>query len=165
MNKLLYFTCPTDRLELVINSKFKQENYYFTSLGNSTLFDDDLLKQLKKIILSKEINKISFVLSNDNQILADALGSQNYSTISGLNSFYCQIKIYKENAKALWQERYKQLLVLSYHLNNKINELKSGLNNMFTNELLINGKIYNRQKNVFCNIHSELLCLGYDNFN
>jgi len=165
MNKLLYFTCPTDRLEPVINNTFKQENYYYTSLGNSTPFDDDLLKQLKKIIVTKEINKISFVLSNDNKILADALGSQNYSTIKGLNNFYYQIKMYKENAKALWRGRYNQLLILSYHLNNKINELKCGLNDVLTEELLINGEIYNRQKNVFCNIHSELLCLGYESFN
>jgi len=112
MDKLLYFTCPTDRLEPIINDAFEQENYFFSSLGNSTVFDDDLLEHLKEMITTKKIKEISFVLSKDNRIVRDALGSQDYSEINGLNNFYCQIKMHTENAKAFWQSRCSQFLIL-----------------------------------------------------
>ena len=47
MLKHLYFICPTDFLEGVIENVFKQINYYYTSLGNSITFDKDSVKQLK----------------------------------------------------------------------------------------------------------------------
>jgi len=165
MNKLLYFTCPTDQLEPVINNEIEYENYYFNSLGNSATFDSDLLIHLKKLITSKSINKIYFVLSTDNRIVLDALGNQKYSSITGLNQFYYHIKMHQENAKDLWQERYSQLLVFSYHLNSKITELKQGLQDLLSVELDINGKIYDIRKKDFIRIHSELFCLKYANFN
>ena len=46
MQKRLFFICPTDNLEKAINFKFKQENYFLTSLGNSFEFNKDDVKEI-----------------------------------------------------------------------------------------------------------------------
>lgn len=55
MQKHLYFICPTDHLETVINNTFKQENYYCNSLGNSIKFDSEMVGQINVLIETKNI--------------------------------------------------------------------------------------------------------------
>ena len=165
MLKHLYFICPTDFLEGVIENVFKQENYYYTSLGNSITFDKDSVKQLSRLLETKNINEISFVLSDDNNIVLDALGNQGFSRIAGLNNFYGHITKQKKHSELSWQTYDQEFLILSYHLNNKINELRLGLNTIFFNQLKISGKIYNRQQKVFYDIYPDLICWEYFHLN
>ncbi|MEW7278582.1 hypothetical protein ABW636_08300 [Aquimarina sp. 2201CG1-2-11] len=166
MKKILYFICPTDYLEPIINNTFKQENYYYSSLGNSTSFDNNLLEQTKNIIKTKKINEISFVLSNDNRIVLDALEDQCYAEILCLKSLHDQILEQKKHSKISWQTWNDQYLILSAFLNSKIKELKLGLADLLSvDQIKINGSVYNRQKHVFKDIYSDLIIMGYPGFN
>lgn len=156
MPKRLFFICPTDCLEPVINRVFKDENYFCTSLGNSIAFDKDVIEKLEELIFSKDIREISFVLSSDNRIVLDALGNQDFSEVKGLNNFYNQIKRVG---------KYSEVPTLSYHLNRKIKELKLGLDGLFFDQLIISGKIYNRQENIFNDIYSDLISVEYFSLN
>lgn len=158
MKKLLYFICPTDNLESIINDVFRQENYYYSSLGNSISFKNNVIRQTKKLITTKNISEITFVLSNDNRIVLDAVGGQDFSDIRGLKKFYNQIIKQKEQTEMSWQTLNRQFLILSYHLNNKIKELKLGLDASIIDQIKISGKIYNRQENNFNDIYSDLIC-------
>lgn len=165
MQKHLYFICPTDHLEPVINNTFKQENYYFTSLGNSIAFDTSMVWQLNELLQSKNIRDISFVLSDNNRIVSDALEKQDFSEITGLSNFYNQITRQKEYFKGVWQTYNRQFLILSYHLNDKIKELRLGLKCLSIDPLKISGKIFNRHEEVFSDIYSDLICREYISVN
>ncbi|MEL6942585.1 MAG: hypothetical protein AAFO82_07945, partial [Bacteroidota bacterium] len=103
MKKLLYFTCPTDCLETIINHSFQQENYYYSSLGNSIRFNRIVIKQLTQLIKEKNIEEIVFVLSIDNSIVLDALGDQDFLEIKGLSRFYQQIIKQNKSSETSWQ--------------------------------------------------------------
>ena len=64
--KHLYFICPTDYLEPVIDATFNQENYYMTSLGNDLDLNDEFVGEINGFIETKNIKEITFVLSKDN---------------------------------------------------------------------------------------------------
>ena len=165
MQKHLYFICPTDCLEPIINKAFKQENYYFSSLGNSIEFENKIVNALRKLIKTKSIEEISFVLSSDNDIISDALGRQYFSAFAGLNTVYKQLRSKKEYLDFSWQTRNPQHLILSYYLNEKINKLRFELEGLFCCPLRISGKIYNRKENVFEEIYPGLICNDYFNLN
>ncbi len=164
MTKTLYFICPTDCLEPIINYTFQQENYYYSSLGNSTSFDSNMLVQIKELIKSKNIDEILFILSNNNRIISDAIGKQCFSEINGLSFFYNQV-IEKSNSKVSWKVWEDPTLLLSHLLNIKIKELTTGLRYFLDQLPKISGKIYDREEKVFLAIHSDLICKGYANFN
>ncbi len=165
MQKHLYFVCPTDHLEPVINSTFKQENYYFTSLGNSIVFDTNMVSQLKELLQAKNIRDISFVLSDNNHIVSDALGKQEFLGIAGLSNFYNQMTRQTEYFEGVWQTYNHQFLILSHHLNDKIKELRLASKCLSIDPLKINGKIYNRHQEVFNDIYSDLICREYVSVN
>ena len=165
MQKQLYFICPTDHLEPVIDDAFGQESYYISSLGNSIVFDDKLMELIKELIVSRDIREIFFVLSDENRIVLDAFENQAFSEIKSLDHFYNQITRNKKQAKVLWRTWNRQLLVLSYHMNEKIRELKLGLNGLFIDQLKISGKIYRRQESSFTDLYSDLLCIESYNLN
>ena len=50
MSNNLYFICPTDNLESIINSTFNEEKYYVTSLANSITFNHQFIKLTSNII-------------------------------------------------------------------------------------------------------------------
>ena len=158
MQKQLYFTCPTDCLETIINRTFQQENYYYSSLGNSIKFNRSVIRQLTKLIQEKNILTIEFILSNDNRIVLDGLGNQDYLYVRGLSKFYQQIIRQKKSSEISWQSMDTQSLILSYYLNKKINELKSKLKDTLEHQLRISAKIYNRQEEIFTEIYSDLIC-------
>lgn len=157
MQKHLFFICPTDHLEIIINDTFKHENYYVTSLGNSISFNANKVEEINALIESKGINEISFVLSDNNCIVVDALEKQNFASINGLSNLYHQIIRQKERTRIIWQTQNIQTSVFSYYLTTKVDELAPQLNKWFINYLKINAKIYNRQKNVFHEVFSDLI--------
>ena len=78
MHKRFYFICPADCLEYRINKQFKYENYFYSSLGNSFVFDSKNIDNIKEMIIKHNIKEISFVLSSNNTIIENALGPQNF---------------------------------------------------------------------------------------
>ena len=164
MHQHLYFICPSDHLEPIINSASKNDNYYYTSLGNSVVFNSHTVHLVEHIVRKNNITEISFILSNDNSIINDALNQQGHSHIRGLRDFYNDIVNQKEKSETFWRSKY-QIPVLSYHLNNKIKELQLRLGNSLKYPIEINGKVYNRQKKTFDSIHSDLICLKNYNLN
>ncbi|MDC1162227.1 hypothetical protein OAT18_02175 [Tenacibaculum sp.] len=159
MQKHLYFLCPTDCIEPVINKTFKQENYFYSSLGNSFIFEHKTIESIKQLIRKYHIKKISFVLSINNDIVKDALGSQSFIKMRGLTNLYYQIIKQKKHSEIFWKTDYSQFSVLSYYLNSKIKELQLELGDIIDFPLEINGKIYDRFDNVFKNIYSDLICI------
>ncbi len=158
MQKRLYLLCPTDCLETVINNRFKNENYFYSSLGNSFYVDINTIESITKMIKTHDINKVSFVLSSSNHIVKDALGTQDFIQLRGLSCLYHQISIQKKHSDIFWKTDYNEFSVLSYYLNTKIIELQSELGRINMGPIVINGKIYDRLTNSFKNIHSNLLC-------
>ena len=71
MSRHLYFVCPTDNLEKLIEEKYPQENYYLTSLGNSIKFSNDFIVEINGLIEAKGIEKVTFVLSKNNHFILD----------------------------------------------------------------------------------------------
>jgi len=160
MQKCLYLLCPTDCLELVINNTYRGENYFYTSLGNSVELNNETLNKIESLIIQHDFKKIFFVLSDQNNIIKDALGNQKFLDVRGLNRFYKDIVKQKENSRMLSVVDYNQFSILSYYLNSKIKELQWGLKETTrANSIKINGKIYNSFKKTFQNIYPELICL------
>ncbi len=159
MQKCLYLLCPTDCLEPVINRNFRNENYFYTSLGNSVVFNTHTILQIKKLVKKYEIRKIYFILSKNNNIILDALGKQDYLKFRGLNSFYNKLVRQKEDTEILWKTEYSQRTIISYYFNKKIKELESKLINKISHPVEISGKIYDRFENTFRNIYPKLVCL------
>lgn len=157
MEKCLYLVCPTDCLESIINETFRQENYFYTSLGNSFCSDSKTLEYIRTFIQENHIKKICFVLSINNRIVLDGLGVQNFSAIEGLNSFYDEILVQKERSKPLWHNGNPQFSTLSYYLNQKINALRLELRNASDFPVEISGKIFHQ--NDFKPIYSDLVCI------
>ncbi|PQJ21238.1 hypothetical protein BSU00_09720 [Tenacibaculum sp. SG-28] len=98
MHKNLFFICPTDCLENRINKEFEQENYFYTSLGNSFAHDSKTIQKLSELIEKHHIQKIYMVLSQQNVIFSDALGTNSYTRIQGLHNLYQTILLEKSNS-------------------------------------------------------------------
>ncbi|MEM7379949.1 MAG: hypothetical protein AAF361_01980 [Bacteroidota bacterium] len=165
MHSSLYFVCPTDCLEPVINRSFGDTNYFYTSLGNSVVFDEDTVNHIKGLILKHNIKEISFVLSLTNPIIIDALDNQSFTDIIGLNEFYEEILRQKKNSEVLFRKHNRQFTILSYHLNNKIRELQHALDRIGVEQPQISGKIYDQQNEVFNKIYPNLVCTEYFSLN
>ncbi|MEM9001288.1 MAG: hypothetical protein AAGB24_13570 [Bacteroidota bacterium] len=161
MPRHLYFVCPTDGIEPTINGAFGSCNYFYTSLGNSVVFDKDTMGHIKGLLLKHDIQEIFFVLSDANPIIKDAMGNRHFSQIRGLGNFYAEISRQKQHSEVLCSEYNRQSIVLSYYLNKKIKELMSELNCLNVGKINIEGKIYNKQKNIFNKIYSDLVCTEY----
>ena len=165
MNSHLYFICPTDNLELEINKTFRYQNLFYTSLGNSVVFDKDIINEIEQLILKHAVQEISFVLSMTNLIISDALKNQDFAASCGLNGFYRQVLRQEGYSEVLGTKNNRRFTVLSYHLNNKIRELRQQLNEAKIGHLNIGGKIYNARENVFLAIYSHLICTEYISIN
>jgi len=157
MKSRLYFSCPTDYLETIIERNFDQENYFYSSLGNSVVFTEDELSEVKKLICSKGIREICFVLADDNRIVLDGLANQNFSEIRGLKNFYDQVLQQKKQLEMSWQIQNPQFLILSAFINKKIEKLKDGLSDLMIGEIMISGKIYSKEDHMFEDIYTDLI--------
>ena len=158
MQNNLFLLCPTDCLEPIVNNTFKEENYFYTSLGNSLSLDTKTLEYIKELIINHNISNIYMVLSNDNQIVLDALKGQSFSDIRGLKTFYNNILELKKQSETSWQNN-NQFTVLSYYINSRIHQLQNYLSFLLDSQIKFYGKIYNKQEAVFNNIYSELVCV------
>ena len=165
MNKHLFFVCPNDYLEPVLNKSFGYTNHYYTSLGNSVVFDEDTICEIESLIRKHGITKICFVLSDCNPIIYDALGNQDFSEIRGLNHFYNEIVRQREYSENSWQMCNRQHLILAYYLYKKVEELQFGLSSLLADEIKISGKIYNKQENVFSDVYNDLICVEHFSLN
>lgn len=159
MHRSLFLLCPTDCLESVINTTYRHQNYFYTSLGNSFSPSIDTLTHIKKLIKQHDIRRIYFVLSKDNSIILDALGHQLFSDVKGLEPFYNNIIKQKKHSEVLWQKEHWQFSILSHYLNEKIKELRVTFQTLLHHPIYIRGKIYDRDKATFEDIHSELFCV------
>ena len=152
MQKNLYFLCPSENLEAVIEKSFPQENYFLSSLGNSISFSDDFILDINSLIESKGIGKITFILSNNNRFILDAMKNQEFKYIKELKEYYKTI----EKRKVLTIKSYKNKnftsLITSHILKTKINELNSNLFDWIRNKISIEGKIYDPTKNMFFDV-------------
>jgi len=164
MQNNLFLVCPTDNLEPVINTKFSNENYFYTSLGNTFSQDNRILDNLSELIKTKQIGNIFFILSSKNKIILDALDLQLFKNVTGLEQLYNKIEEQKGCSK-FWNNNQFQNLLFSYYLNHKINELSYNLNDSLCQPLTIKGQIYNEQHNKFYPIYSNLICKEKFHFN
>lgn len=159
MHNTLFLLCPTDCLEPIINNTFKQENYFYTSLGNSFSSDVKTLEHIKALIVRNNIRKIYFVLSNDNQIILNALEGHFFPEVKGLKTFYNEVTNLKELSETLWLTNNRQFSILSHYLNKKMKELKFQLFTLFNYPIEIKGQIFDRSENTFKNIYTDLICI------
>jgi hypothetical protein len=162
MQKCFFLICPTDCLEQTINKSFTYVNYFYSSLGNSFVYDRKTIGHLGKIIEKHQIKNIYFVLSTDNKIVEDALNNNsnnNFSNTRALNNFNTEITKQKEQSKIVSREGNLRFSLLSYFLNNKIKELEIQLSSVLNESVNIDGKIYDRELDTFTTIYSDLICL------
>lgn len=157
MQKNLYFLCPSENLEAVIEKSFPQENYFLSSLGNSISFSDDFILDINSLIESKGIGKITFILSNNNRFILDAMKNQEFKYIKELKEYYKTI----EERKVLTIKSYKNKnftsLITSHILKTKINELNSNLFDWIRNKISIEGKIYDPTKDMFFDVRINII--------
>ena len=157
MQKNLYFLCPSENLEAVIEKRYPQENYFLSSLGNSISFSDDFILDINSLIESKGIGKITFILSNNNRFILDAMKNQEFKYIKELKEYYKTI----EKRKVLTIKSYKNKnftsLITSHILKTKINELNSNLFDWIRNKISIEGKIYDPNKNIFFDVRINII--------
>lgn len=159
MHKTLFLLCPTDCLEPIVNDTFKHENYFYSSLGNSFISDIETIKYIKELVKKQNIQKIYFILSEDNKIILDALGSRFFGKVRGLKKQYANIVRQQEHSQTFWHTEDSQFSILSYYLNDQIKKLQFELGNLCSNTIKIRGKIYNRHEDIFKNIYHDLVCV------
>jgi len=92
MQKCFYFICPTDCLEYTINKRFKKENYFYTSLDNSFVYDTSTIFYIAEVVKKHSIREIFFVLSLDNKIVAEAFNDNDFFYFGILNNFSKEIR-------------------------------------------------------------------------
>lgn len=161
----LFFVCPTDCLELVINRQFGNDNRYYTSVCNSVVFNTAATLQIKKLILKHGIKEVSFVLSTSNPILRDALENKHFYNVRGLGHIYDTIAKQKHYSERFWQKKNSLFTILSSYLNEKIKDLRIQLDKLQLGQIQISGKIYDQNENVFDDIYPDLICRNYFSLN
>ena len=165
MSKCLYMICPTDFMESAIDRSFDGQKYFYSSLGMSLAMDNDMLSDIVEVIQKYDIKEITFVLSEDNSIILDALNNQEFSTIRGLKESYDQIHEYNYIALHNWRSYNPHFIFLSYYLNRKIEELHDALRDLLTGPLVINGKLYSLAYDSFRTICPPLACINSASLN
>ena len=160
----LYFICPTDNIESIINSKLNDNNFYITSLANSITFNYDFIKELYSIIEFKKISEITFVLSDDNKLINDALENNEFKNIRALDRLNLKISTHKKFFKKDSNISEIRHELISYLLNQKKNELKN-ITDSSDLAFNINVMVYNKKVNAFSKVNSKLLNLELFNLN
>jgi len=160
----LYFICPTDNIESIINSKLNDNNFYITSLANSITLNYNFIRELYLIIESKKIREITFVLSDDNRLINDILENKDNKNIRSLDHLNLEIYSYKNFFKKELTISEIRLYIISYLLNQKKNELKN-ITDSLGLKLDINAKVYNKEVNEFTKVKSKLINMEFFNLN
>lgn len=165
MNATLFFLCPTDCLESIVNKVYKGKNFICTSLGNTLTFDSKTLEYIKGLVYEQNIKNIYFVLSEQNKMVVDAMEGQTFSQVRGLQNFNQAIRFYKKQSNLFWNTTDLVFLTLSYYLNQKIMQLQLNLSTELYQSVNIKGKVYIKSKNTFVDIYPNLVCLTEYNLN
>jgi len=160
----LYFICPTDNIESIINSKLNDNNFYITSLANSITLNYNFIRELYLIIESKKIREITFVLSDDNRLINDILENKDNKNIRSLDHLNLEIYSHKNFFKKELTISQIRLDIISYLLNQKKNELKN-ITDSLGLKLDINAKVYNKEVNEFTKVKSKLINMEFFNLN
>ncbi|WP_293788557.1 hypothetical protein [uncultured Pedobacter sp.] len=165
MMNCLYLICPTDHLETVINTVFKGRNYFYTSLGNNLPPDEHTIAQISAIIECNNIGRLTFILSERNRIVLDAVNDQNFIKITGLRNAYADLRRHQKITGNYPATSSSNALIISSYLHQKIKELQELLRNRFRTPLLIDGKLYSMKEKCFKPVYSDLLFLQTESLN
>ena len=159
MNTSLFFLCPTDCLESIVNKKYKGKNYFYTSLGNTLTLDSTTLESIKRLVCRHNIRNIYLVLSEQNKMAVDAMEGQTFHKIRGLQNFNNSVNISKKQSKLFWKTSDPVFSTLSYYLNQKIRQLQLNFSCVLTQSVNLEGKIYIKSQNKFVDIYPDVVCL------
>ena len=157
MHKHLYFVCPSDNLESLTNEKFPQENYFLSSLGSSISFSSDFVEEVNALIESKGIEKITFVLSDDNKFVHYGIKNQDFGNISDLRKLYKNISVHKRLTTKVCKDENALKLITSHLLKQNINEMNMNLSDWLSSKVNIDAKIYSRNNDSFNVVPSNLV--------
>ena len=81
----------------------------------------------------------------------------------GINLSYDKLLFLKKQTIGFWGNGHNNILFISYFINEKISQLKSGLGQHLKNPPKIKGKIFSNSAKCFRAIYPELVCIY--NFN
>ena len=116
--------CPTDGLELKINSLCTTENYFYASLGNTFHADLKTIEALGTLINNKGITQVNMVLSTTNTLVLEALKGHYPKGIQGLSAFYETMTAQAQHARRCGPDDPDHHVLLSYYIHSKINTLQ-----------------------------------------
>lgn len=88
-------------------------------------FDKEIILEINKLIACKNTDAITFVLSDKNQIILNAIGNNKVVNNWGLKRFDKQVKKQKELSYMLWKGYDQKTSILSRYLNAKIQKFES----------------------------------------
>jgi hypothetical protein len=165
METTLFLLCPTDCLESKINEEFKGDNLFYTSLANNSSFDSKTIREIEELVNRYSIKEVYFVLSKQNKIISKVMIGQSFSQIRGLQNFNSQINKHKEHSMLFWDSTDILGVIISYYINQKIEQLKENFRSDINKLVSIKGKIYLKSENKFLDIHSKIVCLNKLNLN
>lgn len=146
MNGHLYFVCPTDFLEPMINKTFGERNYFYSSLGNSFILNQELVQQIGSIVQTNVISEITFVLSDKNKIVMDTIDSGATLMIERMKPFYEELANHRCNYQFSKEQYSNQVtFIIRQYLNCKLILLKEigaqfGLDGLNFNALIFDSK-------------------------
>ena len=123
------------------------------------------LDEIKDLLETKEIRKISFVFSDDNQIVSDALTGQLYSNLSGIDYFYDDLMRRQNDLRMIWELCDDRIMLLSCYLLDKVEKLRRELDFTVNQRLDIDVKIYHRNEKTFKKAHNDLFGLRHHHLN
>ena len=152
----LYFICPTDGIESKINGKFDHENYFVSSVGLSFSFNSEFLDELFKLIIEKNIDRVTFVLSDQNKIVTEIIDGKDYSIIQELNKSKSQVHKEFQAKKMHWSSDDLILPIIAKFLESRAQDLKSKLIGWSLPNIKVETKIYRSNTNQFSNLPSGL---------
>lgn len=150
MKSHLYFVCPTDHLEPIIDKESEQKNFFYSSLGNTMVFNNYFASELAELLFNRSIDSITFILSDNNQIFLDALYRQDYPEIKGMKSFYEDITDQKEQLRNMDIEVVdSEIHILKRYLKLKVERLQNCLVDLGFDHLKIDASIFDESNRRF----------------
>ena len=165
MQKHLFLVCPTDGLELKINSLCTTENYFYASLGNTFHADLKTIEALGALINNKGITQVNIVLSTTNALVLEALKGHYIKDIQGLSAFYETMTTQAQHARRCGPDDPDHHVLLSYYIHSKINTLQPLLQYASNTKLRWCGHIYDNDNDCLIPIFNKLLCFESHDLN
>ena len=123
------------------------------------------MEEINALIEANHIREITFVLSDSNSIIKDALTDQVFNSIKRLRGFYDELVADKKCTRRIWQAVDVQLPLISSYLNYKAEQLQLLLNDWLIDQVTVNAKIYFQSKRCFNEIDLHLLSMKHLSLN